>query len=250
MTQADAIRHHVLETYITPARNRRMETVEVRAVDVHRDLGLANAMPAVCSAIGSHKFLSLANVALASRTGPANGANVYFTYSLADGHSSDAIRPASPRIVHHTPHRIQSEVINLRDALVLVSCVKSKLPYAAPARSLYVSAWFQKARDLIEIQGAPWLILSSFHGLVEPNAVIDTYDFTLNTEGVRARQAWARRVMVDLTPRLTSVKRVVMFAGQRYREFLVGPIRELGVSVEVPMENLTRGRQLAWLSDQ
>ena len=43
------------------------------------------------------------------------------------------------------------------------------------------------------------------------------------------------------------VKRVVMFAGQRYREFLVDPIHRLGIEIVVPMANMPRGSQLAWL---
>jgi hypothetical protein len=35
----------------------------------------------------------------------------------------------------------------------------------------------------------------------------------------------------------------------RYREFLIDPLRTHGIAVHVPMANLTRGEQLAWLSD-
>jgi hypothetical protein len=40
-----------------------------------------------------------------------------------------------------------------------------------------------------------------------------------------------------------------MFAGQRYREFLVEPLQRRGIKVEVPMANLALGEQLAWLSE-
>ena len=116
----------------------------------------------------------------------------------------------------------------------------------ASALALYV-AWFLKTRDLVEASGERWFVLSSRFGPVAPDTEIDTYDFTLNNLGVADRRAWAAKVLTQLTPHLTGVRRVVMFAGERYREFLVGPIRRRGISVEVPMANLRRGEQLAWL---
>ena len=142
-----------------------------------------------------------------------------------------------------------SPLANLRNALVLVSCVKSKGPHAAPARELYTSAWFTKARDLMETSGARWFVLSSLYHLVSPETVIEPYDYTLNTLGVRERKAWAKKVLEQLEPQLDGTRRIVMFAGQRYREFPIQPLERLGIAVEVPMENLRQGQQLAWLTD-
>ena len=41
---------------------------------------------------------------------------------------------------------------------------------------------------------------------------------------------------------------VIMLAGSRYREGIVPGLRELGANVEVPMEGLRIGEQLAWLA--
>lgn len=140
-------------------------------------------------------------------------------------------------------------MVDLRKSLVLVSCVKSKRPHAAPARELYTSAWFTKARDLVETSGARWFVLSSFYHLVSPETVIEPYDYTLNTLGVRERKAWAKQVLEQLEPKLDGTLRIVMFAGQRYREFLMQPLERLGITVEVPMQHKRRGEQLAWLTD-
>ena len=75
------------------------------------------------------------------------------------------------------------------------------------------------------------------------------YDYTLNTLGVAERRDWATDILDKLLPEMASERRVVMFAGYRYREFLVEPLRQRGIEVEVPMANLTRGKQLAWLSE-
>jgi hypothetical protein len=150
-----------------------------------------------------------------------------------------------PRATARTEHEL-----DFGTAVVLVSCVKSKLPYAAPARRLYTSAWFSKVRDLVEASGARWFVLSSLYGLVEPDTEIAPYDYTLNTVGIRERRAWATNVVDKLLLQMGDHQRLIMFAGMRYREFLVEPLLLHGFAVEVPMANLARGEQLAWLNER
>ena len=133
-------------------------------------------------------------------------------------------------------------------ALCLVSCVSRKQPHRAPARDLYISDWFAKVRELVEAQGWPWFILSAKHGLVHPDDEVAPYEKTLNTMRVAERRAWASDVMQALECHLGGVQTVVVFAGQRYREFLVPEMRKRGVQVEVPMERLKIGEQLARLN--
>ncbi len=249
MIQADRIRQFALDHYITPAKAEGRAEITARAGDIHRRMGLSNAMPAVCSAIGSNKFSELARVSLRDRNGPANGANVYFTFDLSARPTS--YRPAVPRrkpVLREGPAPTGSD-LDLSDAIVLVSCVKSKLPHSAPARELYTSAWFQKARRIVEASGSRWFVLSSLYGLVAPNTKIAPYEYTLNTVGVAERRAWATKVLDKLLPETAGQRRVVMFAGHRYREFLIEPLRRHGITVVVPMAHLTRGEQLAGLSD-
>ena len=101
----------------------------------------------------------------------------------------------------------------------------------------------------METSGARWYVLSSLYRLISPETVIEPYDYTLNTLGVRERKIWAKQVLEQLEPQLDGIQRIVMFAGQRYREFLIQPLERLGITVEVPMEHLNRGQQLAWLTE-
>ncbi|MGJ0452355.1 MAG: DUF6884 domain-containing protein [Methylocystis sp.] len=137
--------------------------------------------------------------------------------------------------------------LDLVDALVLVSCVSQKLSEPAPARLLYRSEWFTKVRTLVETQKADWLILSALYGIIAPDTCIAPYEKTLNTAGVAERRAWAENVRRHLAPHLIERRRVVIFAGQRYREFLVPALLSDGYEVDVPMANLRIGEQLAWL---
>ncbi|HVX35700.1 MAG TPA: hypothetical protein VHC71_05730 [Hyphomicrobium sp.] len=250
MTQADRIREFVAATIIADARKRGIHRVAVRAGDIHRDLGLTNATPAVCSAIGSKKFSEVAHVTLMHRQGSSAGSNVVFTFSIdsiLDIHRNN--KPfQEDLVISNNSSVLDRKRYDLRDSLVLISCAKSKLPHSAPARELYASLPFTMARDLVEAQKVRWYILSALYGLVHPRANIDPYDRTLNRLSVAERKSWANGVLEQLLPIAKKVPRIVFFAGQHYREYLVIPLRRQGVVVDVPMEGLRQGEQLAWLS--
>lgn len=135
-----------------------------------------------------------------------------------------------------------------RLSIYLVSCVAQKQSRRAPARDLYISPWFRKARTYVESTGQPWFVLSAEHGLVSPDQVVSPYDLTLNTMAVAARRQWANRVLTQLAPHLDGVGSVVFLAGHRYREFLEPSVRGRGLVVSVPMEGLRIGEQLRWLT--
>jgi hypothetical protein len=249
MSQADRIRKFVLDHYVSPARAEGRAKITVRAGDVHKAMGFSSAMPNVCSAIGGGKFEQLAEVTRSRRIGPPMGANVYFQFNLGVRPATGPLTATAPEPEHRRLQPSPRDRLNLGGAVALVSCVKSKRSHRSPARLLYTSAWFQKVRDIVEKSGPRWFILSARYGLIAPNAEIEPYERTLNTLGVAERKAWANGVLDKLLPELAGENRVVMFAGQRYREFLVEPLRERGIKVEVPMASLTRGEQLAWLSE-
>ncbi len=129
----------------------------------------------------------------------------------------------------------------------LVSCVSKKRSSTAPAKDLYLSDWFIKARNFVEARDCSWFILSAEHGLVAPDELLEPYEKTLNTMSVSDRRGWAEKVISQMSETMPKAKHVVFLAGQRYREFLVDHLRNRGVSVEVPMEGLRIGEQLAWL---
>jgi hypothetical protein len=162
-------------------------------------------------------------------------------------HAYNVLKAQSAHVV--AAKAVQSEVsLDFENALVLVSCVSQKLSEPAPARLLYRSEWFTKVRTLVEAQKADWLILSALYGIVAPETRIAPYEKTLNTAGVAERRAWAENVCRQLASHLMGRRRVVMFAGQRYREFLVPALLRDGYEVDVPMANLRIGEQLAWLA--
>ncbi len=134
--------------------------------------------------------------------------------------------------------------------LYLVSCVRRKSSTAVPAKDLYTSDWFRKAREYVERTGQPWYILSAKHGLLNPETVISPYDKTLRTMPIDQRRAWAERVLMDVERSLVGAKSVVFLTSRRYREFLDPALRERGLTVHIPLKGLRIGEQLAWLKRQ
>ena len=84
LSQADRIRRFVISNYVEPARQRGEKELSVRSGDIHREMGLQNAMPSVCSAIGRARFEQDAGVRLIHREGPANSSTVVFTFEIGD----------------------------------------------------------------------------------------------------------------------------------------------------------------------
>jgi hypothetical protein len=250
---ADRIRTFVYQHYVVPAQNAGRHEVEVRTGDVHRDMRLQSRMPAVCSALGA-KFEQAYGLRLLRRTGPTQGATVVFRFGIGTGQPvadrDDHQPPPSPR---HNEPAPGLEAKPFRAAAVaegtifLVSCVGEKRASAAPARDLYVSDWFKKARTFVERTGSPWFILSAEHGLVPAEQVIAPYERTLNNMPIEDRRRWAQRVLAQMRERMPDATRVVFLAGARYREFLVEDLRRRGLAIEIPMEGLGIGEQLSWL---
>ena len=133
--------------------------------------------------------------------------------------------------------------------VALVACVGEKLDHAAPARDLYVSQWFRKARRYAEQFADQWYILSALYGLIAPNEERAPYNATLNEMKVFDRLAWAERVWPQIRAAMPEPQRdrIVFLAGKHYRYHLAERLLVLGYEVEVPMEGLGIGEQLAWM---
>lgn len=139
-----------------------------------------------------------------------------------------------------------------RPDVILVGCVKTKLPVAAPAADLYVSALFSKERAYAESAGVPWFILSAQHALVSPDAVLEPYDLQLNRTSREHRREWGRRVINQLTEAIGSLqdRTIEIHAGSAYTDALRGGLTALGARVSEPLAGLTLGTRLAWYSSQ
>lgn len=80
---ADRIRLCARNYYVDPARENGAAEVSIRASDLSRDMGLRDAFPAICSALGGEKFQQSANVPAPTHTMPNPSSSTVFTYQLA-----------------------------------------------------------------------------------------------------------------------------------------------------------------------
>lgn len=93
---ADRIRLCALNYYIEPARESGAREISIRAGNMAKDLGVQNALPAICSALGSETLQRLAKVIAPTHTEPNPSSSTVFTYSLTNEEGSK-IMTSEPR---------------------------------------------------------------------------------------------------------------------------------------------------------
>src|SRR3546814_5034823 len=81
--QADRIRLCARNYYVDPAREAGVAAVSICAGTLSRDMGLHDAFPAICSALGSEKFQQWAQVPAPTHTVPNPSSSTVFTYQIA-----------------------------------------------------------------------------------------------------------------------------------------------------------------------
>lgn len=80
---ADRIRLCALNYFIEPARERGAIEGAIRASEIAEAMGLRDAFPNICSALGGEKFQQLAQVPPPSHTKPNPSSSTIFTYKFA-----------------------------------------------------------------------------------------------------------------------------------------------------------------------
>jgi hypothetical protein len=132
--------------------------------------------------------------------------------------------------------------------IVLISCVSQKLPYKSKAEDLYISPLFKKnlSYDRRFTPDAIY-ILSAKYGLLDLATEIEPYNLTLNSLNSSEIKEWSKSVLHQLN-QVANLHNdhFILLAGKKYRKYL---IPYLG-SHEVPMEGLSIGKQLHFLSTQ
>ncbi|MCI0559167.1 MAG: hypothetical protein MN733_11775 [Nitrososphaera sp.] len=132
-------------------------------------------------------------------------------------------------------------------SIFLLSCSKTKRERRLPAKDIYASPLFHKARAYAEKVADRFYILSAKHGLVTPDTVIAPYDDTLRSKTVAERKEWAQKVLTKLKPLLLPGDKITILAGRAYREFLLDELRSVGCVIDTPLAGMSIGQQLKYL---
>lgn len=91
MEGADRIRLCALNYFIEPAREKAAREVSIRAGDLATAIGLKDAFPNVCQALGGEKFQKLAQVPPPTSTEPNPSSSTVFTYTLNSQPEADTV---------------------------------------------------------------------------------------------------------------------------------------------------------------
>lgn len=136
----------------------------------------------------------------------------------------------------------------------LISCTKSKTPYAAPARELYSpSHLFRGALAYLTDRADVIYVLSAKYGLLPLDEVAEPYDLTLKDAAPAYRREWARGVLADLTARHGPSLVGVTFefhAGEAYTTELWPLLEQAGATCMSPVEGLTIGGRLGFYASR
>lgn len=151
------------------------------------------------------------------------------------------------RAAHNLNMLMQAHRAQRSDTVYLVACVGEKKRQATRAKALYQSQWFRFARQYVELKGEEWNILSAEHGLLDPEAVVEPYNVSLNDQGRSEREGWAEKVAQQIDNKYETPTRFVFLAGRKYREHLIPKLHQQGHVCEVPMRGLGIGEQLGWM---
>lgn len=135
----------------------------------------------------------------------------------------------------------------MSQTLYLIAGGKTRPGEPGPAAELYSSEWFGMARAFVQPKG-PWLILSWRYGVVDQEQIIEPYQHTVKAKDTALREAWAEDAVKALQNRVDPGDTVVLLAGELFRDYLVPALESAGLRVEVPMEKLSYGQQMLWLT--
>jgi cytoplasmic iron level regulating protein YaaA (DUF328/UPF0246 family) len=89
--------------------------------------------------------------------------------------------------------------------------------------------------------------LSALHGVLSPARVIEPYNRTLIGQRQAERRAWATKAAKTLRNTIPKNSKIIILAGEIYREFLLPEISNL-YTVEIPLMGLGIGEQLKALN--
>lgn len=134
------------------------------------------------------------------------------------------------------------------EPIVFLSCVKSKRNHACSAQDMYTSSLFRKTFSYAKsLHPKKIFILSAKYGLLKLDDLIEPYEKTLNNMKSLEKRVWAGDVLSKLRQEVDLQREHFVFlAGINYRTDLIPHIKHY----DIPMEGLSFGRQLQWLTEK
>lgn len=108
--------------------------------------------------------------------------------------------------------------------IVLVSCVSKKNRGTHKAKDLYVSPLFRKAYEYAEsLNPDKIFILSAKYHLLDPEAIVEDYNKTLNTFSSVERKEWTNVVLKQMSKVGINLEQdeIIFLAGKNYWQEII-----------------------------
>lgn len=180
---------------------------------------------------------------------PSDGTVIFSRTPFRRGRPAKAKRSPTPAASPSEPLSRPPQEVPVGARLVLVGCVAQKRSAASPAKDLYTSPLWKKRRRYAESTDMPWFVLSAEHGLLDPEAIIESYDRYMERENRSYREEWSRVAANDVLKecRAKGLGAVEVHAGAAYLEHgLISTLRRSGIDVLWPLKGHRIGEQLGW----
>jgi hypothetical protein len=125
-------------------------------------------------------------------------------------------------------------------------------PGSLPAKDLFNSSWFRQCRRYNESQNRNYYIICGKHGLIHPETLMTTYDYSISNLNLKERQQWGKQVVDDLVSveKLLPGDIVTVFSSEMYFAALLDAFNDLDIYSEQPLCSMNMGQQLRWFRDR
>lgn len=134
--------------------------------------------------------------------------------------------------------------------VVIIGCGARKAELlegeTVPIGDLYVGHVFRAREAYARIWGGPHYVVSGHYGLVPVGTEVVAYELDLRREAAAARAAWTERVLLQLVKAIPSSTPLIVLAAGPYLSWC-NRARDLGYSIEAPLEGMEIGASLRWL---
>lgn len=127
--------------------------------------------------------------------------------------------------------------------IFLLSCGKEKRTYSCKAKNLYCSSRFIDTRRFVEHQNSDWYILSAKYGLLDPNIIIEPYDYSNFQKTSLEQYFWADTIVKALLKIYTAPQTFVILAEDSYSITVSEILQNHGFQIVLPYHNLSYNDQ-------
>jgi len=136
---------------------------------------------------------------------------------------------------------------NMKNKIVLISCVSKKQSCKSRVRDFYISTLFKlnlKYAEKLEPNGI--YVLSAKYVLLSLDEEIEPYNQTLNEMSAAKIKSWSDEILLQIN-HFSDIKntKYIFLAGDKYRKYLLPHLKDYAI----PLKGLAIGKQLKKLKE-